>query len=113
MSESQYYKVQTFIPETHLQLLKDKLNEVITPLFCCYDYVFATSVVTGNWRALPGAHPHQGEIGKIEIAAELKLEFTILAKDLENVFATIQSYHPYEAPVIEAFAVILPAASKT
>ncbi len=100
-------KVQTYVPVTHTAQLKDELNQVITPIFPGYDFVFTETAVTGSWRPLAGAQPFQGETGKIETAAEIKLEFTILNQDLQRVFATIRRFHPYEKPVIEAFAVQL------
>lgn len=102
-----YHKVQTYIPESHLELLKTKLNDVITPLFAHYDFVFSWYPVNGSWRALPGSQPYQGEVGKIETAQEIKLEFTVLENDLLNVFAAIKSVHPYEQPVIESYEVCL------
>ncbi len=102
-----YFKVQTYVPQSHLQTLKEALNDVITPVFAGYDFVFTHYPVTGQWRPLAGAKPYQGQIGQIESAIEIKLEFTILANDLQSVFATIQKHHPYEKPVIEAFAVTL------
>jgi len=103
-----YYKVQTYVPESQVQTLKDALNAVITPIFSGYDYVFATYKVDGNWRPLAGSQAYQGQIGHIEHATEIKLEFTILETDLKIVFATLKKNHPYEKPVIEAFSVILP-----
>lgn len=100
-----HYKIQTYIPESHLNILKENLNAVITPIFPHYDFVFSWYPVNGSWRPRADANPYQGEIGKIEEASEIKLEFTILESDLQNVFATIKKFHPYEQPVIEAFAV--------
>jgi len=104
---SGHFKVQTYIPESHLNLVKEELNKIITPIFPHYDFVFSWHPVNGSWRPLAGSNAYQGEIGKIEIATEMKLEFTIVESDLQNVFATIKKFHPYEQPVIEAFAVLV------
>lgn len=101
----EHYKIQTYIPHSHLENLKSELNRVVTPLYKNYDFVFSWQTVTGCWRALEGAKPFQGKIGEIETASEIKLEFTILKKDLDVVFQTIRAHHPYETPVIEAFEV--------
>lgn len=101
------YKVQTYLPESHVTQMKDGLNEVITPIFEGYDYVFATTPITGSWRPLEGSNAFQGTLGKIETAPEIKLEFTINRQDINKVFDKIKELHPYEKPVIEAFEVFL------
>ncbi|WP_455258428.1 hypothetical protein [Peptoniphilus asaccharolyticus] len=96
----EYIKVEVFIPEENLVELVNALNEKSILRDGRYDYVFATSHVTGHFRPIEGANPHIGEVGVVSEVKEVKVEFRIRATDMESVKDIIVKHHPYEEPVV-------------
>ncbi|MCL2317809.1 MAG: hypothetical protein FWC44_01960, partial [Methanomassiliicoccaceae archaeon] len=89
-----------------------------TQIYPGYDRAFTIIRSQGTWRSLEGSHPYDGEVGKISVAEELRIEFAISAEDLTEVVQAIRDVHPYEEPAIDIVPMILwkdvigPSASK-
>lgn len=98
--EFSYFKLEIFIPETHLPPLQLALQRVDAGHIGSYDSCLSYSPVTGTWRPLEGTHPYLGSVGEISSEPELKVEVTIRAHRLEETIAAIKAVHPYEEPVI-------------
>lgn len=97
---TKYLKIEVFIPKENLVELANSLNEKDILRDGNYDYVFATTNVTGSFRPLEGANPHIGKIGEVSQVEEVKLEFRINRDDLDEFKRTIELIHPYEEPVV-------------
>lgn len=50
----------------------------------------------GSFRALEGAHPTLGQVGRTEFAAETRLEMILPASKQAQVLAAARAAHPYE-----------------
>lgn len=98
--EFSYFKLEIFIPETHLVPLQLALQQVDAGHIGNYDSCLSYSPVTGTWRPLEGTHPYLGSVGEISSEPELKVEVTVRACRLEETIAAIKAVHPYEEPVI-------------
>lgn len=98
--EFSYFKLEIFIPETHLAPLQLALQRVDAGHIGNYDSCLSYSPVTGTWRPLEGTHPYLGSVGEISSEPELKVEVTVQARRLEETIAAIKAVHPYEEPVI-------------
>ena len=94
------YKLEIFLPETHLGIMQKALQEVDAGHIGNYDSCIAYSRVTGTWRPLEGTHPYIGEEGEISEEPEIKIEVTVRATRLDETVEKIRSVHPYEEPVI-------------
>jgi len=58
---------------------------------------------TGTFRALEGADPAIGEVGREERVPELRLE-TVFPQELETeVIAALRTAHPYEEPAFDIY----------
>lgn len=95
-----FLKVEVFIPKEFVTQLANELNENGVLEFDNYDYVFSTTPVIGRFRPLEGANPYLGAIGKVEEVEEMKMEFRIEERYLEEVLRIVDLVHPYETPVI-------------
>ncbi len=104
--ESDIFKVGVNIPPEFLQTLMDSINDNMESLYPLYDRTFNYWSVKGTWRPLPGSSPYNGTVGKIVLADEMRLEFTVREKDLRNVLDVIKDVHPYEEPVIDVMPMI-------
>lgn len=96
----QYLKLEIFVPESHLDAVREALQRADAGHIGGYDSCLAYSRVTGTWRPLAGTSPYLGEIGSVCEAPEIKVEVTILAKNLKQTLDAVNAVHPYEEPVI-------------
>lgn len=100
MNDFLYFKIEIFIPATHLEVLREALQSVDAGHIGKYDSCLSYSEVTGCWRPLAGSHPYLGEKNIISSEPELKVEVTCLRERVDITIAAIRKVHPYEEPVI-------------
>ena len=55
----------------------------------------------GTWEADKDAHPHLGEVGKLENIKEVKIEMQCSDDCVKEVLRAIKKVHPYEEIVID------------
>jgi len=99
-------KLEIFIPETHLSVLRSALQTVGAGRFGNYDSCLAYSKVTGSWRSLPGSQPYLGAEGEMTEEKEIKVEVNILMEDLDKTLNAIYEVHPYEEPLINVIPLL-------
>ncbi|MEK5197661.1 Nif3-like dinuclear metal center hexameric protein [Staphylococcus sp. FSL H8-0121] len=97
----QYYKVQTIIPEDHLETFKQQLNDIGLAKEGDYEYCFFESKGRGQFKPVGDADPYIGSIDEIEYVDEVKLEFMISYQQRQLTERAIHHYHPYETPVYD------------
>lgn len=101
-----YCKLEIFIPETHLAILQETLQQLDAGHIGNYDSCLSYSRVTGTWRPLNGTHPYCGEIGKVCEEPEIKVEVTCKVSELDAIIQAVKKIHPYEEPVINAIPLL-------
>jgi hypothetical protein len=105
--KSEMIKVETYIPESHVEELRNKLNQIgALTIEDIYDNCITTSKVTSYWRPLEGANPFLGEIGVLSKEEEIKIEFCCNSNLMDKVGKVIEEVHPYEKPVIIIIPII-------
>ena len=62
--EIKEYKIEIFLPDTHVQIMRDRLNEIGVLKVGNYDHVMTISQVTGYWQSLEGAKPYSSKLVK-------------------------------------------------
>ena len=67
-------KIEVFIPEEYIEMLRNELNKIGACKTGEYDHCLSYSSVKGYWRRLKGASPFNGEIGQICEGQECKIE---------------------------------------
>lgn len=100
VTDFSYCKLEIFIPETHLPVLQEALQEVDAGHIGGYDCCLSYSRVTGCWRPLAGAVPYLGRVGEISAEPELKVEAVCLTARVDETVEAVKRIHPYEEPVI-------------
>ena len=103
-----YFKLEIFIPETHLNKLQKALQNVDAGHIGQYDSCLSYSQVTGVWRPLDGTNPYIGTHNEICYAPELKVEVCCKQENLLRTIQAIKGIHPYEEPVINIIPLIFP-----
>lgn len=102
MKEAQYCKLEIFVPESHLEAVREALWSVDAGHIGRYDRCLSYSPVTSCWRPLEGTSPYLGHEGELCTQRELKVEVTCRLDRLEETIAAIRRVPPYEEPVIQA-----------
>lgn len=62
------------------------------------NYTFCSFSTKGVGRFLPqeGAHPTIGQVGKLEVVEEERIEVTVDSEILKDVIDAIKKVHPYD-----------------
>ena len=92
-------KFEVFIPEEHVDQLRDAVNSAGACKIGDYDNCISYSPVKGYWRPLAGAEPYRGKIGVLSHGEEIKVEFICDRSIINDVIKAIREVHPYEEPV--------------
>ena len=100
MPDFPFCKIEIFIPETHLEPLRQALLSVDAGHIGNYDGCLSYSRVTGCWRPLAGTDPYIGTEGEFCSEPELKVEVICRTERVEETLKAIKAVHPYEEPVI-------------
>ena len=89
-------KLVFFVPVAHADSVRKAVFEAGAGVIGNYDYCSYNVVGEGTFRASEKAHPHVGEIGKIHIEKEIRVE-TIFPEYIHGrIIAALLSAHPYE-----------------
>ncbi|MCA0901878.1 Nif3-like dinuclear metal center hexameric protein [Microbulbifer agarilyticus] len=90
------FKLCIYVPETHLEPLKDAIFDGGAGRIGDYDRCCWQVLGTGQFRPLDDSQPFIGQRGQVEQVAEYRVE-TVCADDVvDEVLAAMRRAHPYE-----------------
>lgn len=99
-------KIVVFVPSSHA----DKIRRVLAEAGCGhignYDFCSFSVKGVGRFRALKGAQPFVGSVGKIEEVKEERIETICKKSNLKKVLVAIKKVHPYEEPAVDVYDTI-------
>lgn len=93
-------KIEIFIPEEHVDVLREALASSGAGVIGNYDHCSSVTQVRGYWRPLAGAKPFDGIIGEVSEGHECKVEVNCPREIVRQVVKAIRKVHPYEEPLI-------------
>ena len=96
-------KLVVFVPADALDAVRDAVFAAGAGRIGEYERCSWYTEGTGTFRALPGANPAVGEVGKEERVPELRLEIVFPAERHEDVVAALRRAHPYEEPAFDVY----------
>lgn len=99
------YKINFYVPETHLEIVKTALFAAGAGRIGHYDYCCWQTKGVGQFRALAGSAPYIGQQGKVEQVEEYKVELVCSKENLEQAVAALKKAHPYEEPAYEVYQI--------
>lgn len=97
------YKFCFFVPETHLESVKQAVFSEGAGRIGSYDHCCWQTEGMGQFRALDGSQPFIGKLGEVEKVKEYKVEMVCDEAFIEKSISALLSSHPYETPAYEVY----------
>jgi dinuclear metal center YbgI/SA1388 family protein len=102
------YKLVTFVPEKDAQRVADALFDAGAGRIGNYTRCSFQSPGTGTFFGEEGTNPTVGQSGKLERAAEVKVETVMPIARLNEVLNALRKAHPYEEPAFDLVQLAAP-----
>lgn len=100
------YKLCFFVPETHLETVKEALFQQGAGQIGGYDSCAWQVLGEGQFRPLSGSQPFIGQVNKVTRLAEYKVEMVCADSIIKQVIKTLLDAHPYEQPAYEIYRLL-------
>ncbi|MBQ0720794.1 MAG: YqfO family protein [Gammaproteobacteria bacterium] len=95
------YKICFYVPESHLQQVKEALFVAGAGRIGNYDHCSWQCLGEGQFRPLAGSQPALGQRGVVESVAEYKVELVCADECIHAALAALKASHPYEEPAFD------------
>ncbi len=95
------YKLTVYIPESHLESVKDALFAAGAGQYENYDRCCWQVLGDGQFRPLNGSNPFLGQQGTEEHVAEFRVEMICRDEVLPAAADALKKAHPYEEPAFD------------
>lgn len=95
------YKLEYYVPASHLEPTQQAIFAAGGGRIGNYDSCCWVTEGLGQFRALDGANPFLGQVGKIEQEPELKVELVLDCQYKDAVVTALKQSHPYETPAYQ------------
>ncbi len=95
------YKLNFFVPTEDKEQVKNTLFDIGVGRYDNYECCSFETLGTGQFKPIDSADPHIGELGKIEIVQEYKVEMICSDELIKKAVETLKEVHPYEEVAYE------------
>ena len=99
------YKFCFFVPDSHLDQVKDAVFATGAGKIGCYDRCAWQVKGTGQFRPLAGNNAYVGVTDQLQCIEEYKVEMICRAEYLSQAIEALKGAHPYETPAYEYWQV--------
>lgn len=96
--EIRMYQIVFYVPETHLEVVKEALFNAGAGKVGDYDCCAWQTPGQGQFRPLEGCDPFIGQVNKVETVVEYKVELVCEEVVVKTAVAAMIAAHPYEEP---------------
>ena len=96
MEISNLYKIEFYVPESHLEIAKEAMFAAGAGRVGAYDSCAWQTLGKGQFRPLERSDPFLGSTGLLETVSEYKVEMVCEEKLLPSVVVALKKSHPYE-----------------
>ena len=103
-SKNRLSKLVTYIPESHLELVRESLFKAGAGVIGNYDKCGFTTLGTGSFRSGKSSNPFVGQKGKIHFENEIRFETVLFSHLKEEVLKILLEVHPYEEVAYDIYA---------
>ena len=106
MDFSNTVKVWLTCPKTHADKVRRAIGDAGLGRIGNYSHCSFVTEGTGYFKALEGANPSIGEVGKITEIEEVVIEFVCQQDQLPLLKEILKEHHPYEEVAADIFPLI-------
>lgn len=106
MGDIKMVKIVVFVPETHADIVRQAVGDAGAGKIGNYSHCTFTSKGKGRFLPMSGSNPTIGQVGKVEIVDEERIEFVCEKADLEKVIEAIKKVHPYEEVAFDVYPLL-------
>ena len=99
------HKITVYIPESHLEIVKNALFDAGAGRFKNYDHCCWQTKGQGQFRSLSGSNPHIGQQNEVTFVEEFLVELVCDDDCLEAALTALYKAHPYEEPAYEVWRI--------
>lgn len=96
-------KVVTYVPPSHAEAVIDVLRDMGAGTIGDYTGCAWTVEGTGTFTPGEGATPHIGEVGRVEVTSEVRVEMLVPRRLRAAALDAVRAAHPYEEVAIDVF----------
>jgi dinuclear metal center YbgI/SA1388 family protein len=89
-------KLVTFVPHEHADAVREAVTAAGAGAIGDYDSCTFTTTGEGRFRPLAGADPATGEVGRLAVVAESRVEAVLPRRLRRRVVEAMMAAHPYE-----------------
>ena len=100
-TKASQYKLVTFVPEEAVEKVSQALFEAGAGRIGKYSSCSFRNNGTGTFFGEEGTNPAVGQSGKLERAAEVRIETVVPMSKVMPVVAALRESHPYEEPAFD------------
>ena len=107
-AEAAEYKLVTFVPESAVDAVAAALSAIGAGRIGNYSACSFRSPGVGTFFGEPGSDPAVGEAGRLQTAAETRLEMVVPIGRAAAAVEALRATHPYETPAFDLTALAAP-----
>jgi hypothetical protein len=104
--KSNLVKLVFFAPTTHADIVRKAMGDAGAGRMGNYSHSSFSTKGFGRCIPLEGAQSGYGEIGKIQVVEEERIETLCDRKDVKAVVEAIKKVHPYEEVYFDSIALV-------
>ncbi|MDM3869774.1 NGG1p interacting factor NIF3 [Porticoccus sp. W117] len=97
------YKLAFFVPESHLETVKQAVFAAGAGRIGDYDSCCWQVLGQGQFRPLDGSAPFIGQQGKVEVVEEYRVEMVCDDERIGDAVKALVAAHPYEEPAYDVW----------
>ncbi len=97
------FKFCFFVPESHLDQVKEAVFKTGAGKIGEYDCCCWQVKGQGQFRPLQGSDPFIGQTGKVEMVEEFRVELVCEDALISAAIAAMKKAHPYEEPAYDVW----------
>lgn len=100
------YKLTVFIPDTHLDVVKNALFNAGAGQIGKYSHCCWQVLGRGQFMPLAGNNAFIGETNQLESVSEWRVEMVVVEANIQAVIKALKMAHPYETPAYDVIKLV-------
>lgn len=100
------YQICFYVPDSHLEQVKNALFNAGAGRYADYDQCAWQTLGQGQFRPCTGSQPFKGEIDRLTIVSEYKVEMICVEDNIQEALNALIASHPYEQPAYSVLKIL-------